>query len=103
MEIALGHPAYVLRINAEKNTVMLGDAEELKAEYMLVEDYHITVNAGIYYNARTCQYVSAIAASPIPCQVLVLDGKTTIGPFPFRSIRHRSRTISRFFTRGNEY
>ena len=42
LEIALGHPAYVLRINAEKNTVMLGDAEELKAEYMLVEDYHIT-------------------------------------------------------------
>ena len=32
LEIALGHPAYVLRINAEKNTVMLGDAEELKAE-----------------------------------------------------------------------
>ena len=42
----MGHPAYVLRINAEKNTVMLGDAEELKAEYMLVEDYHITEIAG---------------------------------------------------------
>ena len=42
LEIALGRPAYVLRINAEKNTVMLGDAEELKTEYMLVEDYQIT-------------------------------------------------------------
>ena len=35
--IALGYPAYVLKINAAKNTVMLGDEESLKANYMLVE------------------------------------------------------------------
>ena len=29
--IALGKPAYVLRLNARKNTVMLGDAENLEA------------------------------------------------------------------------
>lgn len=37
LEIALGKPAYVLKINPKKNTVMLGDAEQLKAEYMLLE------------------------------------------------------------------
>ena len=35
--IALGHPAYVIRINAAKNTVMLGSEEQLKTQYMLVE------------------------------------------------------------------
>lgn len=35
--IALGHPAYVLKINAAKNTVMLGSEEQLVAHYMLVE------------------------------------------------------------------
>ena len=36
--IALGYPAYVLKINAAKNTVMLGGEEMLRAEYMLVEE-----------------------------------------------------------------
>lgn len=35
--IALGHPAYVIRINAAKNTVMLGCEDDLKTRYMLVE------------------------------------------------------------------
>ena len=35
--IALGHPAYVLKINAAKNTVMLGSEEQLLTRYMLIE------------------------------------------------------------------
>ena len=35
--IALGKPAYVLKINAEKNTVMLGDVDRLRTDYMLVD------------------------------------------------------------------
>ena len=35
--IALGKPAFVLKINPQKNTVMLGDADRLMTEYMLVE------------------------------------------------------------------
>lgn len=35
--IALGHPAYVLKINPAKNTVMLGTEDMLRTEYMLVE------------------------------------------------------------------
>lgn len=34
--IALGQPAYVLRLNARKNTVMLGRMEDLDMDYMLV-------------------------------------------------------------------
>lgn len=36
--IALGQPAYVIRINAEKNTIMLGDENQLSAQDMIVED-----------------------------------------------------------------
>lgn len=35
--IALGYPAYVLKINAKKNTVMLGTEEQLKTSFMLVD------------------------------------------------------------------
>lgn len=43
--IALGKPAFVLKINPQKNTVMLGDADRLLTEYMLVEQTN-WVNAG---------------------------------------------------------
>lgn len=36
--IALGHPAYVLKINAAKNTVMLGTEQQLLVRHMLVEE-----------------------------------------------------------------
>ena len=34
--IALGYPAYVIKINPGKNTVMLGTEEQLKTSYMLI-------------------------------------------------------------------
>ena len=36
--IALGFPAYVIKINPAKNTVMLGEEEKLVAHYMLVNE-----------------------------------------------------------------
>lgn len=38
LEIALGYPAYVLKLNAEKNTVMLGRPEQLETCDMLIEN-----------------------------------------------------------------
>ncbi len=35
--VALGYPAYVIKINPQKNTVMLGREEQLQTQYMLVE------------------------------------------------------------------
>lgn len=37
LEIALGYPAYVVKMNVEKNTVMLGTAEELQTRDFLIE------------------------------------------------------------------
>ena len=71
--IALGHPAHVLRINAEKNTVMLGNAEDLKAEYMLVEDAMITDMQELL----ECQSLTVrirYRSKPLPCRVFPLEG-----------------------------
>lgn len=41
LEIALGHPAYVVRINAAKNTIRLGTPEELRQSAALISDTHL--------------------------------------------------------------
>ncbi len=72
LEIALGKPAYVLKINPAKNTVMLGDAEQLKTEYMLVED----VNAADIGELLSCPTLSVrirYRSRPIPCQAIQLE------------------------------
>ena len=70
--IALGHPAHVLRINAEKNTVMLGTADDLKAEYMLVEDTMITDMQEVLSRPNLTVRIR-YRSKPIPCQVLPLE------------------------------
>lgn len=69
--IALGEPAYVLKINPEKNTVMLGNADQLKTGYMLVEP----PVAPDIEELLTCPDLSVrirYRSRPIPCQVLQL-------------------------------
>ena len=76
--IALGHPAHVLRINAEKNTVMLGTAEDLKAEYMLVEDA-IIINKVEMLACENLTVRIRYRSKPIPCRVLPLeDGRMLV-------------------------
>ena len=70
--IALGHPAHVLRINAEKNTVMLGTADDLKVEYMLVEDAMITDMKELLECPNLTVRIR-YRSKPIPCQVLPLE------------------------------
>lgn len=70
--IALGHPAHVLRINAEKNTVMLGTADDLKTEYMLVEDALITDREELLACPNLTVRIR-YRSKPIPCQVLPLE------------------------------
>ena len=70
--IALGHLAHVLRINAEKNTVMLGTADDLKTEYMLVEDAMIIDKQELL----SCENLTVrirYRSKPIPCQVRPLE------------------------------
>ena len=70
--IALGHPAHVLRINAEKNTVMLGTAEELKTEYMLTEDA-LLIDPNEVLKCENLTVRIRYRSKPIPCQVLPLE------------------------------
>ena len=78
--IALGHPAHVLRINAEKNTVMLGTADDLKTEYMLTEDAMITAMQELL----SCPNLTVrirYRSKPIPCQVLPLENNQMLVRF----------------------
>ncbi len=72
LEIALGKPAYVLRINPDKNTVMLGDAEELQTEYMLIEDAQI-VDEKEFFSCPDLSVRIRYRSRPIPCQVRRLE------------------------------
>ena len=76
--IALGHPAHVLRINAEKNTVMLGTADDLKTEYMLVEDA-LLIDTNEILQCENLTVRIRYRSKPSPCQVLPLeDGKMLV-------------------------
>ena len=78
--IALGHPAHVLRINAEKNTVMLGTADDLKAEYMLTEDAMITDMQELL-SCPNLMVRIRYRSKPIPCQVLPLENNQMLVRF----------------------
>ena len=72
LEIALGKPAYVLKINPQKNTVMLGDAEELRTSHMLVEDDRF-VDETEAMNSPQLSVRIRYRSKPIPCALRRLD------------------------------
>lgn len=80
LEIALGKPAYVLKINPAKNTVMLGDADQLKATHMLVED----INVADMNELLNCSNLSVrirYRSQPIPCQAILLENQKLLVKF----------------------
>ena len=78
LEIALGKPAYVLKINPQKNTVMLGDAEQLKTRYMLVEQ-EIFPNEEEFFCSSDLTVRIRYRSRPIPCEVRRLeDGRLLV-------------------------
>lgn len=72
LEIALGKPAYVLKINPQKNTVMLGDAEQLKTEYMLAEQDKI-IDEEEFFSTPELAVRIRYRSKPIPCKVKRLE------------------------------
>lgn len=72
LEIALGKPAYVLKINPQKNTVMLGDAEQLKATHMLVEN-GLLVDEAEFFSSDALTVRIRYRSRPLPCSVRRLD------------------------------
>ena len=78
LEIALGKPAYVLKINPQKNTVMLGDAEQLKTEYMLTEQDNLT-DENEFFGTKELTVRIRYRSKPIPCTVKRLeDGRLLV-------------------------
>lgn len=78
LEIALGKPAYVLKINPQKNTVMLGDVEQLKTEYMLVEQENL-VDEADFFGSNDLTVRIRYRSKPIPCTVKRLeDGRMLV-------------------------
>jgi len=83
LEIALGKPAYVLKINPQKNTVMLGDAEQLKATHMLIEDFYFPLTENIFSLKGKQNLPLSVRiryrSKPIPCEVSKLeDGRLLV-------------------------
>lgn len=72
LEIALGKPAYVLKINPQKNTVMLGDAEQLKTSYMLVEESYFP-NAEEVFSSKELAVRIRYRSKTIPCEIKSLE------------------------------
>ena len=72
LEIALGSPAYVLKINPQKNTVMLGDASQLNTEYMLAES-ELLVDPEEIFLSNNLSVRIRYRSQPIPCIVKRLD------------------------------
>ena len=78
LEIALGKPAYVLKINPQKNTVMLGDAEQLKTDYMLAEQDKI-VDEQELFQCENLTVRSRYRSRPLACRVRRLeDGRLLV-------------------------
>ena len=76
--VALGKPAYVIKLNPQKNTVMLGDVEELKAEHMLTAPA-LWVNEAEAMKSQELTVRIRYRSQPIPCEVKPLeDGRLLV-------------------------
>ena len=76
--VALGKPAYVIKLNPQKNTVMLGDVEELRAEHMLTEP-PLWVNEAEAMKSQELTVRIRYRSQPIPCEVKPLeDGRLLV-------------------------
>ena len=70
--IALGHPAYVLRLNAERNTIVLGDAKDLETRLLFVEDA-LWVNEQEALLSDELTVRIRYHSHPVPCRISRLD------------------------------
>ena len=67
--IALGKPAYVLKINPDKNTVMLGDVGQLLTRHMLVEQVQL-VDTGRFFAEQQLTVRIRYRSRAVPCEVV---------------------------------
>lgn len=65
--IALGYPAYVLKTNPDRNTVMLGREEELLTQHMLVEDLCVHPSVPSLAAVEALAVRIRYRSRPVPC------------------------------------
>lgn len=70
LEIALGHPAYVVRINAQKNTIRLGTPDELQASQALLSGIRID-NRFVHSSALSVRI--RYRSNAVPASVRLVD------------------------------
>ena len=80
LEIALGKPVYVIKLNPKKNTVMLGDAEELKASYMITERPVWINDTEVWDNPHLTVRIR-YRSKPIPCRIRPLEDERLLVHF----------------------
>jgi len=72
LDLALGYPAYVVKINADRNTVMVGDSSKLMTKYMIINEPKI-VDLPSLLECKDLTVRIRYHGTPLPCRVAVLD------------------------------
>ena len=70
--IALGQPAYVLRLNAEKNTIVLGSEADLATHHLLVEHLECVSRDEVLESQELTVRIH-YHSQPVACRVRILD------------------------------
>lgn len=70
--IALGKPAYVVRLNADKNTIVLGEETDLQTHAFFVENERL-VNEKIFFQSNLLSVRIRYHSQPVSCSVERLD------------------------------
>lgn len=79
--IALGEPAFVIKINTEKNTVMLGTKDKLVAKYMLIEDFKFVNDYDVLGGNTNLRVRIRYKSLPLKCKVELVEDKKIVVEF----------------------
>lgn len=76
--LALGHPAYVVRLNAEKNTIVIGTEDDLQVQAFFAEDYSL-VDETAFFASQQLSVRIRYHSQPVSCSVERLpDGRLLV-------------------------
>lgn len=80
LEIALGYPAYVIKINPFKNTIRLGKKEELEVSEMLVQEYTIP-DISYFSSFESLNVRIRYRSEAIPARIQIVDDNQLVVKF----------------------
>jgi len=78
LDLALGYPTYVLKINAAHNTVIVGESSKLAAKYMIIDQLQI-VDMPTLLATKNLTVCIRYHSTPLACQLALLeDGRMVV-------------------------